>query len=110
MTSGGIALKFFASIRLEIRSTGKIKSVSTTALSSINLCIFSLFHQNSYEAVLCSFSTSFFQVKGDEEIGLKVRARVQKSKVSWNIRRPCLTDFLLRLLLLSFSSLISLDP
>lgn len=29
VTSGGIALKFFASVRLEIRSTGKIKSVST---------------------------------------------------------------------------------
>ncbi|CAB4271950.1 unnamed protein product [Prunus armeniaca] len=27
VTSGGIALKFFASVRLEIRSTGKIKSV-----------------------------------------------------------------------------------
>ncbi|KAK9150992.1 hypothetical protein Syun_009301 [Stephania yunnanensis] len=47
VTSGGIALKFFASVRLEIRSTGKIKSV-----------------------------------KGDEDIGLKVRVRVQKSKVS----------------------------
>ena len=31
VTSGGIALKFFASVRLEIRSTGKIKSVSITA-------------------------------------------------------------------------------
>lgn len=47
VTSGGIALKFFASLRLEVRPTGKIKSA-----------------------------------KGDEEIGLKVRARVQKSKVS----------------------------
>ncbi|KAK7257074.1 hypothetical protein RIF29_30780 [Crotalaria pallida] len=47
VTSGGIALKFFASLRLEVRSIGKIKSA-----------------------------------KGDEEIGLKVRARVQKSKVS----------------------------
>ncbi|XP_021823873.1 DNA repair protein recA homolog 1, chloroplastic isoform X2 [Prunus avium] len=47
VTSGGIALKFFASVRLEIRSTGKIKSV-----------------------------------KGDEEIGVRVRVRVQKSKVS----------------------------
>ncbi|KAF3441121.1 hypothetical protein FNV43_RR15032 [Rhamnella rubrinervis] len=47
VTSGGIALKFFASVRLEIRSTGKIKSA-----------------------------------KGDEEIGLRVRVRVQKSKVS----------------------------
>ncbi|XP_040986601.1 DNA repair protein recA homolog 1, chloroplastic isoform X2 [Juglans microcarpa x Juglans regia] len=47
VTSGGIALKFFASLRLEIRPTGKIKSV-----------------------------------KGDEEIGLRVRVRVQKSKVS----------------------------
>ncbi|KAK3424672.1 hypothetical protein EUGRSUZ_F01448 [Eucalyptus grandis] len=45
VTSGGIALKFFASVRLEIRSTGKIKSA-------------------------------------DEEIGLRVRVRVQKSKVS----------------------------
>lgn len=33
MTSGGIALKFFASVRLEIRSTGKIKSVSSANLS-----------------------------------------------------------------------------
>ncbi|KAF5188539.1 Reca [Thalictrum thalictroides] len=47
VTSGGIALKFFASVRLEIRSTGKIKSV-----------------------------------KGEEDIGLRVRVRVQKSKVS----------------------------
>ncbi|XP_027909315.1 DNA repair protein recA homolog 1, chloroplastic [Vigna unguiculata] len=47
VTSGGIALKFFASLRLEVRPIGKIKSV-----------------------------------KGDEEIGLKVRLRVQKSKVS----------------------------
>ncbi|XP_057750215.1 DNA repair protein recA homolog 1, chloroplastic isoform X1 [Arachis stenosperma] len=47
VTSGGIALKFFASVRLEVRPIGKIKSA-----------------------------------KGDEEIGLKVRARVQKSKVS----------------------------
>ncbi|RDX96162.1 DNA repair protein recA-like 1, chloroplastic [Mucuna pruriens] len=45
VTSGGIALKFFASLRLEVRPTGKIKSA-----------------------------------KGDEEIGLKVRVRVQKSK------------------------------
>ncbi|XP_059070051.1 DNA repair protein recA homolog 1, chloroplastic isoform X1 [Cryptomeria japonica] len=47
VTSGGIALKFFASVRLEIRSTGKIKSP-----------------------------------KGDEDIGIKARVRVQKSKVS----------------------------
>ncbi|GER52751.1 protein recA [Striga asiatica] len=47
VTSGGIALKFFASVRLEIRPIGKIKSV-----------------------------------KGDEDVGLKVRVRVQKSKVS----------------------------
>ncbi|KAH9779781.1 DNA repair protein recA [Citrus sinensis] len=47
VTSGGIALKFFASVRLEIRSTGKIKSV-----------------------------------KGDEDVGVRVRVRVQKSKVS----------------------------
>ncbi|KAK2971968.1 hypothetical protein RJ640_004988 [Escallonia rubra] len=47
VTSGGIALKFFASLRLEIRHIGKIKSV-----------------------------------KGDEDIGVKVRVRVQKSKVS----------------------------
>ncbi|CAI9088080.1 OLC1v1022316C1 [Oldenlandia corymbosa var. corymbosa] len=47
VTSGGIALKFFASVRLEIRPIGKIKSA-----------------------------------KSDEDIGLKVRVRVQKSKVS----------------------------
>ncbi|KAJ0963247.1 hypothetical protein J5N97_028369 [Dioscorea zingiberensis] len=47
VTSGGIALKFFASVRLEIRPIGKIKSV-----------------------------------KGDEDIGVKARVRVQKSKVS----------------------------
>lgn len=47
VTSGGIALKFFASVRLEIRSTGKINSV-----------------------------------KGEDDIGLRVRVRVQKSKVS----------------------------
>ncbi|RVW37040.1 DNA repair protein recA-like 1, chloroplastic [Vitis vinifera] len=45
VTSGGIALKFFASLRLEIRPIGKIKSS-----------------------------------KGDEDIGLRVRVRVQKSK------------------------------
>ncbi|GAB2225818.1 hypothetical protein Droror1_Dr00021585 [Drosera rotundifolia] len=45
VTSGGIALKFFASLRLEIRSIGKMKS-------------------------------------GDEDIGVRVRVRVQKSKVS----------------------------
>ncbi|OAY71809.1 DNA repair protein recA, chloroplastic [Ananas comosus] len=47
VTSGGIALKFFASVRLEIRPIGKIKSA-----------------------------------KEDEDIGVKVRVRVQKSKVS----------------------------
>ncbi|KAL7186869.1 hypothetical protein ACSBR2_028557 [Camellia fascicularis] len=47
VTSGGIALKFFASLRLEIRPIGKIKSA-----------------------------------KGDEDVGLRVRVRVQKSKVS----------------------------
>ncbi|KMZ65208.1 Protein recA [Zostera marina] len=47
VTSGGIALKFFASLRLEIRPIGKIKSP-----------------------------------KGDEDIGIRVRVRVQKSKVS----------------------------
>lgn len=47
VTSGGLALKFFASLRLEIRSTGKLKSV-----------------------------------KGDEDIGLRVRVKVVKSKVS----------------------------
>ncbi|RAL41083.1 hypothetical protein DM860_008781 [Cuscuta australis] len=47
VTSGGIALKFFASVRLEIRPAGKIKSA-----------------------------------KRDEEVGLRVRVRVQKSKVS----------------------------
>ncbi|KAG6512126.1 hypothetical protein ZIOFF_030221 [Zingiber officinale] len=47
VTSGGIALKFFASLRLEIRPIGKIKSA-----------------------------------KGDEDIGIRVRVRVQKSKVS----------------------------
>ncbi|KAI8005822.1 hypothetical protein LOK49_LG07G03600 [Camellia lanceoleosa] len=45
VTSGGIALKFFASLRLEIRPIGKIKSA-----------------------------------KGDEDVGLRVRVRVQKSK------------------------------
>ncbi|CAN6454270.1 unnamed protein product [Victoria cruziana] len=47
VTSGGIALKFFASLRLEIRPVAKIKSP-----------------------------------KGDEDIGIRVRVRVQKSKVS----------------------------
>ncbi|KAJ6812704.1 DNA repair protein recA-like protein 1, chloroplastic isoform X1 [Iris pallida] len=47
VTSGGIALKFFASVRLEIRPIGKIKSP-----------------------------------KGEEDIGVRVRVRVQKSKVS----------------------------
>ena len=32
VTSGGIALKFFASVRLEIRSAGKIKSVRRKVL------------------------------------------------------------------------------
>ncbi|KAF3333684.1 DNA repair protein recA 1 [Carex littledalei] len=48
VTSGGIALKFFASVRLEIRSIGKIKSA----------------------------------IKGEDDIGIQVRVRVQKSKVS----------------------------
>ncbi|KAH6554981.1 hypothetical protein KP509_1Z291900 [Ceratopteris richardii] len=47
VTSGGLALKFFASLRLEIRSVGKLKSF-----------------------------------KGDEDIGLRVRVKVVKSKVS----------------------------
>lgn len=37
VTSGGIALKFFASVRLEIRPIGKIKSVST------NICTTGLY-------------------------------------------------------------------
>ncbi|KAH9616130.1 hypothetical protein KSS87_018633 [Heliosperma pusillum] len=48
VTSGGIALKFFASLRLEIRTIGKVKSV-----------------------------------KGDEDVGVRARVRVQKSKVRW---------------------------
>lgn len=47
VTSGGLALKFFASLRLEIRSTGKIKSA-----------------------------------KGDEDVGVRARVKVVKSKVS----------------------------
>lgn len=42
VTSGGIALKFFASVRLEIRSTGKIKSVSAELLSRLLDFLFSL--------------------------------------------------------------------
>lgn len=34
VTSGGLALKFFASLRLEIRNAGKIKSVSPQSLAS----------------------------------------------------------------------------
>ncbi|CAL9030483.1 unnamed protein product [Prunus brigantina] len=34
VTFGGIALKFFASIRLEIRSTGKIEFIRTTSIFS----------------------------------------------------------------------------
>ena len=37
VTSGGIALKFFASVRLEIRSIGKIKSVSPNRLAWISI-------------------------------------------------------------------------
>lgn len=40
VTSGGIALKFFASVRLEIRPTGKIKSVSANLM---NLTLFDHF-------------------------------------------------------------------
>lgn len=47
ITSGGLALKFFASLRLEIRSAGKIKSP-----------------------------------KGEDDVGIRARVRVQKSKVS----------------------------
>lgn len=47
VTSGGLALKFFASLRLDIRNTGKIKSP-----------------------------------RGDDDIGIRARVRVQKSKVS----------------------------
>lgn len=52
VTSGGLALKFFASLRLEIRSVGKVKST-----------------------------------KGDEDVGLEVRVRVVKSKVSRPYRK-----------------------
>lgn len=34
VTSGGLALKFFASLRLEIRNAGKIKSVSPQSFAS----------------------------------------------------------------------------
>ena len=34
VTSGGLALKFFASLRLEVRNAGKIKSVSPQSLAS----------------------------------------------------------------------------
>lgn len=44
MTSGGIALKFFASVRLEIRSTGKIKSVSPTTAAPFSFPGVSLFY------------------------------------------------------------------
>ena len=71
VTSGGIALKFFASVRLEIRPIGKIKSVSTKSIQLI--CALSL--------SIPVLSDLLLQVKGDEEIGLKVRVRVQKSKV-----------------------------
>ncbi|KAG6551126.1 hypothetical protein Mapa_007361 [Marchantia paleacea] len=47
ITSGGLALKFFASLRLEIRSAGKLKSP-----------------------------------KGEDDVGIRARVRVQKSKVS----------------------------
>lgn len=47
VTSGGLALKFFASLRLDIRNTGKIKSP-----------------------------------RGEDDIGIRARVRVQKSKVS----------------------------
>lgn len=40
VTSGGIALKFFASVRLEIRPTGKIKSVSINLPKFTNLSLF----------------------------------------------------------------------
>ena len=39
-TFGGIALKFFASVRLEICSTGKIKSVRTIATVSYCMTAF----------------------------------------------------------------------
>lgn len=47
VTSGGLALKFFASLRLDIRNAGKIKSP-----------------------------------RGEDDIGIRARVRVQKSKVS----------------------------
>ncbi|KAG0616502.1 hypothetical protein M758_5G120500 [Ceratodon purpureus] len=47
VTSGGLALKFFASLRIDIRNIGKIKSPT-----------------------------------GDDDVGIKSRVRVQKSKVS----------------------------
>lgn len=40
VTSGGIALKFFASVRLEIRPTGKIKSVSINLPKFTNFSLF----------------------------------------------------------------------
>ncbi|KAL5977091.1 hypothetical protein ACLOJK_021433 [Asimina triloba] len=68
VTSGGIALKFFASVRLEIRSTGKIKSYYRF--------IKRFYGKHSVELL------SSMQPKGDEDIGVRVRVRVQKSKVS----------------------------
>jgi len=50
VTSGGIALKFFASVRLEIRSAGKIKSVRRKVLLVLYLfmCGFVLWKLNSF--------------------------------------------------------------
>lgn len=45
VTSGGIALKFFASVRLEIRPIGKIKSVSPNLPILANFCLFLLIWQ-----------------------------------------------------------------
>ena len=76
VTSGGIALKFFASVRLEIRSAGKIKSVRTT---TVNICV--VWSVLKLQLILIPNLLNL-KSKGDEDIGLRARVRVQKSKVS----------------------------
>lgn len=46
VTSGGLALKFFASVRLEIRPIGKIKSVSAIFVSL--LIFYELFNLSKF--------------------------------------------------------------
>ena len=86
VTSGGLALKFFASLRLDIRSIGKVKSVRLNcSLLWVSVC-----YINSADG------TRNVQPKGDET-GLKVRVKVVKSKVCLYFQRLSIRNLIMLL-------------